>query len=52
METNAEFKSAGLMRISYPDLPAGLKRYILCSHKVSEDVIHKINTAIKVEKVH
>lgn len=49
METNAEFKSAGMVRISYPDMPYGLKRYILCSQKVSEDVMRKINAAIAAE---
>ncbi|MBT0663710.1 transporter substrate-binding domain-containing protein [Geobacter pelophilus] len=49
METNAEFKSTGTVRITYPDLPAGLKRYILCSQKVDEGVMRKINAAIAAE---
>lgn len=49
METSPEFRSAGMVRITYPDLPAGLKRYILCSQKVSAEVITRINAAIAAE---
>jgi uncharacterized protein (TIGR02285 family) len=49
METNADFRSTGVVRVTYPDLPAGLKRYILCSQKVGEDVMNKINAAITAE---
>jgi ABC-type amino acid transport substrate-binding protein len=51
-EINGDVKNAGLVRVVYPDLPAGLKRYILCSHKVSEEVMRKINTGISTEKAH
>jgi uncharacterized protein (TIGR02285 family) len=46
METNAEFKNAGVVRVSFSDMPVGLKRYIICSQKVSEEVMRKINAAI------
>jgi uncharacterized protein (TIGR02285 family) len=48
-ETDAEFRNSGMIRISYPDMPAGLKRYILCSQKVSEDLMLRIDAAIKLE---
>lgn len=46
MATNPEFKAEGLVRIDYPDLPPGLKRYILCSQQVSEETMGRIDTAI------
>lgn len=45
-ESNADFRGEGLVRIDYPDMPAGLKRYILCSQRVSDDTMQKINAAI------
>lgn len=45
-ESSADFRSEGLVRIDYSDMPAGLKRYILCSQRVSDDTMQKINAAI------
>lgn len=45
-QTNAELSSDSLRRFSYPDLPAGLKRYILCSQKVPDETMKRINQAI------
>lgn len=45
-ESSADFRNDGLLRIDYPDMPAGLKRYILCSQRVSDDTMQKINAAI------
>jgi len=47
--SSADFKGSGLVRIEYPDMPAGLKRYIFCSRQVGEDVIRRINSGIAVE---
>ena len=44
--TNPEFRDDALVRLDYPDLPAGLKRYILCNQKVSEATMARIDTAI------
>ena len=46
METNPEFKGEGLVRLEFNDLPAGLKRYILCSQQVSNDSMAKMDGAI------
>lgn len=46
MSTNPEFKAEGLVRIDYPDLPPGLKRYILCSQQVSDETMGRIDAAI------
>lgn len=46
MKTDAEFKANDMVRILFPDLPPGLKRYILCSRKVGPDVMTRIDTAI------
>lgn len=45
-ESSADFRNDGLVRIDYSDMPAGLKRYILCSQRVSDDTMQKINAAI------
>jgi uncharacterized protein (TIGR02285 family) len=45
-QSNADFRNDGLVRIDYSDMPAGLKRYILCSQRVSDDTMQKINAAI------
>jgi uncharacterized protein (TIGR02285 family) len=49
--SNADFRGDGLVRIEYPDMPGGLKRYILCSQKVGDDTMRRINTAIAAEGV-
>ena len=46
LATNPEFRDDGLIRIDYPDLPPGLKRYILCSPQVSDETMAKIDSAI------
>lgn len=46
MTSNPEFKNEGLIRLEYSDLPAGLKRYILCSQRVTDETMAKIDTAI------
>lgn len=46
MKTNPEFRDEKLVRIEFPDLPAGLKRYILCSRQVSDEVMTRIDAAI------
>lgn len=45
-ESSVDFRGEGLVRIDYPDMPAGLKRYILCSQRVSDDTMQIINAAI------
>jgi uncharacterized protein (TIGR02285 family) len=47
-------ESAGLSAkemktVSFPDVPEGEKRYIMCSKKVGDDVIAKLNKAINFE---
>jgi uncharacterized protein (TIGR02285 family) len=49
VETDAAFRSKGLIVISYPDMPVGLKRYILCSRKVSDQTMRRINAAIAAD---
>jgi polar amino acid transport system substrate-binding protein len=46
MSTSLEFKDDGLQRLDLPDLPAGLRRYILCSQQVSEQTMARIDAAI------
>ena len=48
-ESSADFHGSGLVRVDYPDMPAGLKRYILCSQRVGEDVMRRINAAMALE---
>lgn len=48
-ESSADFHGTGLVRIEYPDMPAGLKRYILCSQQVGDAVMRRINAAIARE---
>ena len=45
-ESSVDFRNDGMVRIDYPDMPAGLKRYILCSQRVHENTMQKINAAI------
>lgn len=47
--SNADFRGDGLVRIEYPDMPAGLKRYILCSQQVGEETMRRLNAAIIAE---
>lgn len=47
--SDADFRSNDLVRIEYPDMPPGLKRYILCSQKVGADVMRRINASIALE---
>lgn len=49
--SNADFRGDGLVRIEYPDMPQGLKRYILCSQQVGDDTMRRINAAIAAEGV-
>jgi len=49
--SNADFRGDSLVRIEYPDMPPGLKRYILCSQRVGDDTMRRINTAIAAEAV-
>lgn len=49
--SNADFRGDSLVRIDYPDMPPGLKRYILCSQRVGDDTMRRINTAIAAESV-
>lgn len=46
MSSNPELSKAGLVRLEYPDLPPGLKRYILCSQQVSDQTMARIGQAI------
>jgi len=46
LATNSEFANEGLVRVEFPDLPPGLRRYILCSKSVDNDVIARLNGAI------
>jgi hypothetical protein len=47
--SNADFRGDGLVRVEYPDMPAGLKRYILCSQQVGENTMRQLNAAIVAE---
>ena len=47
MATNPEFRDEKLVRIEYPDLPPGLRRYILCSQRVGSDTMARIDAAIE-----
>jgi uncharacterized protein (TIGR02285 family) len=35
----------------FPDMPAGQKRYLVCSNDISPDVMHRLNAAIKSMKI-
>ena len=50
-EADALIEFSGLPKkdfkyITFSDMPAGEKRYILCSQKVSDEIIDKMNIAI------
>lgn len=50
-EADGLIQSSGLQKedfkyISFSDMPEGQKRYIMCSQKVEDEVIEKLNTAI------
>ena len=49
-ESDADSRGHGLLRIEYPDMPPGLKRYILCSQKVGTDMRRRINASIAFER--
>lgn len=46
MATDADFGKKGLVRFDFPDLPPGLKRYILCSRQVSDATMARLDHAI------
>lgn len=46
LQSNPEIRKEKLARLDFNDMPAGLKRYILCSQQVSDDVMARINQAI------
>jgi polar amino acid transport system substrate-binding protein len=51
-EADALVESSGLPKkdfkyITFPDMPEGEKRYMLCSRKVGDELIHKLNEAIE-----
>lgn len=46
LATDPDFTNKTLARISFPDMPPGLLRYILCSQKTGKDVINRLNSAI------
>jgi polar amino acid transport system substrate-binding protein len=46
MSTSLEFKNDALQRLDLPDLPAGLRRYILCSQQVTDQTMARIDAAI------
>jgi polar amino acid transport system substrate-binding protein len=52
IEKDPQFRESGMLSVRYPDRPAGLKRYIICSRQVSEDTMRKINAAIAAEAAH
>jgi len=46
LTTDASFRNAKLVKIEFPDMPPGLKRYIICSRMVEEEIIRRLNAAI------
>lgn len=44
--SNPELRNDSLKKLTFADLPPGLKRYILCSQKVSDDTMTRINQAV------
>lgn len=46
LATDAGFRAEALKRVEFPDLPPGLKRYILCTRQVDESTIARMNAAI------
>jgi uncharacterized protein (TIGR02285 family) len=49
-ESSTDFRDNGLVSTEPPDMPSGLKRYILCSQQVGDVVMQRINAAIALEK--
>jgi polar amino acid transport system substrate-binding protein len=45
----AGLKMANFRQLKFPDMPAGDKRYIMCSKHVPDEVISKVNKAITFE---
>lgn len=46
ISSEPELRNAGLARLDFPDMPPGLKRYILCSQQVSDRTMARIGQAI------
>lgn len=46
MQSDLGFRSDALVQIGFPDMPPGLKRYILCSRQVSDAEMAELNAAI------
>lgn len=46
LKTNPAFRDENMVRFDFPDMPPGLKRYILCSQQVSDSVRRRIDAAI------
>ncbi len=46
LATEPEFKKNRLVKISFPDMPPGLLRYILCSRKTGNNLIERLNAGI------
>ena len=50
-EADSLIESSGIPKnnfkyIAFSDMPKGEKRYLLCSKKVGDDIIEKLNSAI------
>lgn len=46
LQTSPALRDDDLTRLSFPDLPPGLKRYILCNQSVGSDIMARIDQAI------
>jgi hypothetical protein len=46
-ETDRAFDALGLASVPLRDAPAGLKRYILCNHQVPQEILARIDAAIR-----
>ncbi|MBH9577487.1 transporter substrate-binding domain-containing protein [Inhella proteolytica] len=47
LRNDPEFNSLNLVRFEFPDMPAGLLRYLMCSRQVDPAVLERVNQAIR-----
>lgn len=46
LNKNGSISDLGLIRLTIPDMPAGIKRHIICSKSIGSDLRERINKAI------
>jgi polar amino acid transport system substrate-binding protein len=44
---DGEITALGLQPLDFPDLPPGLNRYLMCSTRVDDQIMEKLNRTIR-----